>query len=125
MTLAVNAAAEPAVARPSGRLVCEIDCSQEYPPERYFESGGASVVETAAGRYRESEPASMSLFGYRFSMEKVGVPHRMVIRYPDDKRRFMCIMDGATYDLSTGVFTGWAQPLTGAMQEVSQIFWPR
>ncbi|MCC6699436.1 MAG: hypothetical protein IT365_27675 [Candidatus Hydrogenedentes bacterium] len=125
MTLVANGAAEPAVARPSGRLVCEIDCTQEYPPERYFDSGGTNVVESTAGRYRESAPGSMSLFGYRFSIEKVGVPHRMVIRYPDDKRRFMCIMDGTTYDLSTGVFSGWAQPLTGTMQEVSQIFWPR
>ena len=58
-------------------------------------------------------------------MENVGRPHLAVIHYPDDKRRFMCIMDGTSYDLTTGVFTGWAQPLSGSMQELQQVFWPR
>ncbi len=107
------------------RLVYRIDCTQDYPPEHYFESGGAQVVDSAAGQYRESGPAPSALFGYRFSIEDVGTPHLLVVRYPDDKRRFMCIMDGTTYDASTGVFTNWAQPLTGAMQEVRQVFWPR
>ena len=37
----------------------------------------------------------------------------------------MCIMDGTCYDLSTGVFTGWAQPIGGQMLELRQVFWPR
>jgi len=37
----------------------------------------------------------------------------------------MCIMDGTTYDLTTSVFTGFSQPLTGRMQEIREIFWPR
>lgn len=48
-----------------------------------------------------------------------------MIRYPDDKRRYMCVIDGTSYDLSTGVFTGHAQPLSGRMLEIHQIFWPR
>ena len=108
-----------------GRLVCQIDCTQDYPREQYFDSGGAHVVESAAGHYRECAPNPSALFGYRFRIEKVGKPHLVVIRYPDDKRRFMCIIDGTTYDCSTGIFTNWAQPLTGTMQEVRQIFWPR
>ena len=50
---------------------------------------------------------------------------RLLGRNPDDKRRYMCVMDGTCYDLSTGVFTGWAQPLSGRMLELEQVFWPR
>ena len=67
----------------------------------------------------------LSRFGYRFQIEHIGRPHVAVIRYPDDKRRYMCIMDGTCYDLTTGVFTGWAQPLSGTMLELRQVFWPR
>jgi hypothetical protein len=48
-----------------------------------------------------------------------------LIRYPDDKRRYMCINDGTCYDLTTGVFTGWAQPISNTMLELRQVFWPR
>ncbi|HUW62573.1 MAG TPA: family 10 glycosylhydrolase [Candidatus Bathyarchaeia archaeon] len=110
---------------PAGLLVERIDCTQDYPPERYFAHGDVKVVESSAGRYREAEAKPLSRFGYRFPIRHVGRPHVAVIRYPDDKRRYMCIMDGTSYDLTTGVFTGWAQPLTGRMIEIEQIFWPR
>lgn len=48
-----------------------------------------------------------------------------VVRYPDDKRRFMCMMDGTTYDMTEGDFTGVNQPLTHKMVEIRKIFWPR
>lgn len=121
----------PSKSTPGGRLLAAIDCTREYPPERYFAAGGAPpvgdirVVEGPTGRYREAEAKPMSRFGYRFAIERVGQPHLALIRYPDDKRRFMCIMDGACYDLTTGVLTGWAQPLSGDVQEIRQVFWPR
>ena len=107
------------------RLIVAFDCTQEYPSDRYFAGGEARVVETAAGRYREAEGKPMSRFGYRFSVANEGRPHLAVIRYPDDKRRYMCVMDGTCYDLTTGVFTGWAQPPSGRMLEIEQLFWPR
>ncbi|MBN1343685.1 MAG: hypothetical protein JXQ73_13435 [Phycisphaerae bacterium] len=107
------------------RLLCRIDCTQDLPPEKYFGHGAVKVVESSAGRYREAEGRPLSRFGYRFAIEHVGRPHVAVIRYPDDKRRYMCIMDGTCYDLTTGVFTGWAQPLSGKMLELNQVFWPR
>jgi hypothetical protein len=110
---------------PTGRLIAAIDCPREYPPDRYFAAGDVRVIESPAGRYREAEAKPMSRFGYRFAVERIGAPHVAVIRYPDDKRRYMCIMDGACYDLTTGVFTNWAQPLSGDMQEIRQVFWPR
>ncbi len=87
--------------------------------------GETRVVESAVGRYREAAPTPSARFGYRFRIQHVGKPHLAVIRYPDDKRRYMCIMDGTCYDLSTGVFTGHAQPLTHRMLEIHQVFWPR
>lgn len=107
------------------KLVCRIDCTEEHPAETYFGAGEVRVVEGPAGRYREAEGKPLSRFGYRFAIEHIGQPHVAVIRYPDDKRRFMCVNDGTCYDLTTGVFTGWAQPITNAMLEIRLIFWPR
>jgi hypothetical protein len=107
------------------RLLATIDCTKDHLPERYFAYGETRVVATAAGRYREAQAKHAARFGYRFAIEHVGRPHLALIRYPDDKRRYMCIMDGTSYDLSTGVFTGFAQPLSGRMLEIHQVFWPR
>ena len=101
----------PALGDEPGKLLVEIDCTKDYPPEQYFGQGDVKVVESPAGRYREAEAKPLSRFGYRFAIEHVGKPHVAVIRYPDDKRRYMCIMDGTCYDLTTGVFTDFAQPL--------------
>jgi hypothetical protein len=107
------------------RLIEAFDCTQEYPADQYFAFGEVRVTESEAGRYREAEAKPLSRFGYRFTIEHIGKPHVAVIRYPDDKRRFMCIMDGTCYDLTTGVFTNFEQPLSGRMEEIRQIFWPR
>lgn len=108
-----------------GRLLHKIDCTQELPPEKYFGHGEVKVVESPAGRYREAQGVPLSRFGYRFPIENLDKPHVAVVRYPDDKRRYMCIMDGTCYDLTTGVMTGYTQPLSGTMQESCQVFWPR
>lgn len=107
------------------RLLCRIDCTQDYPADQYFGQGDVRVAESAAGRYREAEGKPLSRFGYRFRVEHPGRPHFLVLRYPDDKRRFMCVNDGTGYDLTTGIFTGWAQPLSGEMLELREVFWPR
>lgn len=125
ITFGVRWQAQASDAPPKGRLLHRIDCTQTLPPGQYFAHGDVKVVESAIGRYREAEGAPLSRFGYRFPLEHPGRPHLAVIRYPDDKRRYMCIMDGTTYDLTTGVFTGWAQPLSGKMLELRQVFWPR
>ena len=107
------------------RLITSIDCTQEYPSDKYFGQGDVRVVESQAGRYREAEAKSLSRFGYRFAIENIGRPHMLVVRFPDDKRRYMCMMNGTCYDLTTGVFTDFAQPLSGKMLEIKQVFWPR
>lgn len=107
------------------RLVQSFDCTQEYPADTYFGHGNIQVVELPAGRYREAEGKPLSRFGYRFQVENIGRPHLAVVRYPDDKRRYMCMMDGTSYDLTVGVFNGVNQPLSGQMLELKRIFWPR
>jgi len=102
-----------------------IDCTKEYDEGKYFFHGKVQVVESSAGCYREAESKPLSRFGYRFIIENTKRPHLAVIRYPDDKRRYMCIMDGTSYDLTTGIFTGFEQPLSGQMKEIQHIFWPR
>ena len=52
-----------------------------------------------------------------------GRPHLLRVRYPDDRRRFMTIGDGTTYDINCGVVTGHAWPLSGMMKTLDQVFW--
>ncbi|HOZ49491.1 MAG TPA: hypothetical protein PLO37_16155 [Candidatus Hydrogenedentes bacterium] len=125
MLLRHSVAGSEALPGGASRLLQQIDCTQEYAPDEYFAHGAVQVIESGAGRYREAEGHPLSRFGYRFRIEHIGRPHVAIIRYPDDKRRYMCIMDGTCYDLTTGIFTGYAQPLSGRMLEVRQIFWPR
>ncbi|MFH1569710.1 MAG: hypothetical protein ABIL09_17070, partial [Gemmatimonadota bacterium] len=94
---------ESAKALPRKRQLAAIDCTRQYPAEAYFAYGPARVVESPAGRYRQAGEEPPSRFGYRFRVEAVGRPHLAVIRYPDDRRRFMTVMDGTGYDLSTGL----------------------
>jgi len=107
------------------RLVVKIDCTKDFSSDQYFSCGEVKVVKGPAGKYRECEAKPLSRFGYRFQIENVGKPHLVKIRYPDDKKRFIIINDGTTYDLSTGITTGWAQPLSNKMLEIEQVFWPR
>lgn len=110
---------------PHLKLIERIDCTQNYPADTYFSYGDVRITFSEAGKYREAEAKPLSRFGYRFSVKSVGKPHLAVVRYPDDKRRFMCMMDGTSYDLTIGTFTGVKQPLTHKMQEIRKIFWPR
>ncbi len=110
---------------PHLKLIERIDCTQNYPADTYFSYGDVKVTSSEAGKYREAEAKPLSRFGYRFKVKHTGRPYLAVVRYPDDKRRFMCMMDGTSYDLTIGTFTGVKQPLTNKMQEIRKIFWPR
>ena len=92
------------------KLLTIIDCTKEYGRDAYFGFGDVRVTQSAAGTYREAGPNPESRFGYRFGIEHVGRPHLAVIRYPDDENRCMAIMDGSSYDLSVGVYTGASRP---------------
>lgn len=109
----------------NGRPVCRVDCTQEQGSDSYFQSAETRVIGSPIGTYRQAAATKEARFGYRFNIRNVGRPHELVIRYPDDKPRFMCIMDGSTYDLSTGVFSGGRVPISGQMREIRMVFWPR
>lgn len=106
------------------KLLCHINCAEDLQ-ENYIEIGETIVIESRIGNYRETNPKSLSRFGYRFEIEHVGKPHLMVIKYPDDKRRMLCINDGTSYDLSTGIFSGGNNEITGKMQTICNVFYPR
>jgi hypothetical protein len=106
------------------RLI-NIDCTRDYPSGQFFSTGDTTVVDGPAGRYREAAGKPLSRFGYRFQIKNIGKPHLAVIRYPDDRQRFMCVMDSTTYDLSTGITSGFAYPVSGEMREIRNVFWPR
>jgi hypothetical protein len=110
---------------PKQILVKSFDCTKDYPADIYFSHGNVKVVSSLIGIYREAEAVPLSRFGYRFTLEHLGKPYLAVVRYPDDKRRFMCMMDGTTYDMTEGDFTGVNQPLTNTIIEIRKIFWPR
>lgn len=106
-------------------LLTHIDCCAEPSAESYCANGPVAVIDSPIGRYREAAATPFARFVFRFPIEQIGQPHLAVIRYPDDKRRFMLIGDGTSYDISTGVITGHAFPISGKMQEIRQVFWPR
>ncbi|WP_423130221.1 family 10 glycosylhydrolase [Gaoshiqia sp. Z1-71] len=110
---------------PEMKLIQSFNCIEDYPDDIYFSYGDINLVSSPTGAYREAEAMPLSRFGYRFQVKNLGKPHLAVVRYPDDKRRFMCMMDGTSYDMTMGVFTGVDQPLTHQMQEIRRIFWPR
>ena len=110
---------------PQGRLLKTFDCTTDYPPEEYLEYPSTQVIETSAGRYREAGEKALCCFAYRFRIEKVGQPHLVIVRYPDDKRRHFAVCDGMTYDMSMGIYTGWEYPLSNTMHEARLFFYPR
>jgi hypothetical protein len=107
------------------RLVHEIDCCKDQDRNQYFESAPTVICNPAIGSYRECAPIKFSRFAYRFHLSKVQRPHVISISYPDDKERTFCIMDGRTYDLSSGIATGREMPISGKMLTHNIIFWPR
>lgn len=106
-------------------LIARIDCCIDRDADSFCANGSTSIVHSPIGSYREAAAEPLARFVYRFGVENIGRPHLALVRYPDDKRRFMLIGDGTSYDLSTGVITGHAFPVSGKMQELNQVFWPR
>ncbi len=107
------------------KLIKHIDCTKEFGPDEYFSFGDVKVVSTECGTYREAGNVPLSRFGYRFQIENLDKPHMAVVRYPDDKTRFMIINDGTCYDMSTGIQTGGPWPVSSEMKEIHNVFWAR
>lgn len=106
------------------KLIADIDCTKDFG-ENYFEIGESILVETEFGAYREAANVKGSRFGYRFQLENKQKPHLMVITYPDDKIRFMCIQNGTNYDSTTSLMTGYNYPLSYKTEKLYLLYWPR
>jgi Uncharacterized protein conserved in bacteria len=107
------------------KLICRIDCTAQPDDGSYFEIGDTKITESAAGRYREASQDAHSRFGYRVKLNDAAKPHLLVVKYPDDKRRFLCINDGTSYDLTTGVACGGRNQPSGKMLTIENYFWAR
>ncbi len=104
-------------------LIISIDCT--HNTEDYWESHQTKINHTQCGSYRETPEIKFSRFAYRFKIPNIQKPHVLRVKYPDDRRRTFCIMDGRTYDISTGIATGREFPLSMKMQTHDILFWPR
>ena len=77
-----------------------------FRSENFYCSEGTALIHAALGDYLETDGKLNSEFGFRFRVKNLNAPHLCMIRYPDDKKRYMGISDCFSYDLSTGVSTG-------------------
>ncbi len=107
----------------NSNLIISIDCANNA--ENYWESHQTNIRHSQWGSYRETPEIKFSRFAYRFKIDNVQKPHVLRVRYPDDRRRTFCIMDGRTYDISTGIATGREFPLSMKLQTHDVLFWPR
>lgn len=77
--------------------VCTIDCTEEPDPDAFLALRGNDVVDTVvrksrAGSFRTfADNARYSGMGWRYSVERLYVPHLVVVEYPDDAPRSVCI----------------------------------
>ena len=110
--------------------VTRISCARERSPEIFCADPGARVVPSPLGDYMEAGSEAYSRFAYRFEVDAPHTPHELRVTYPDDRERiFDIVVNGPrnpqVYDVSTGVFTGDACPLSHANQVHTIPFWPR
>lgn len=102
-----------------------VDCTEEPATGTYYETVVTRVVHTKAGAYRETEATAQARFGYRFTLRDKSKPHLLEVVYPDDARRTMCVCDGTTYDMSTGVCCGGRYTNSDEMLTLHLYFYPR
>lgn len=118
-------------------LIAEIDCAVAAP--QFSGTGGANVVRSEAGVYRESGDAGFlraqhnkqecGWFAYRLGVPEAQAPYVLEADYPDDAFRTFCIAirEAApdAYPIAGGVDSGECYALTRRMQTHALLFWPR
>ncbi len=134
-SIAIWAIAREPARKPGGQLslqlVDDIDLAKPQPKERYVESAPTQVRRTTAGAYREAGPRKNDRFALRVRLPDAAGPYLIDWTYPDDKPRTMemiaqSVASGSgEYELETGVFCGAEYPLSGKMQTMRCIYWPR
>jgi len=107
------------------KVIFSIDCTKDYDKEIYFENNNTKLVEKDFGKYREANEKRDARFGYKFKVNNLNKMHRLILYYPDDKTRYMCILDGVAYDITTGVATGEEYKNTNKLIKLEKYFYPR
>jgi hypothetical protein len=112
------------------RLLEGIDCAGEQSPGFYRDDGQAKVVPSPLGAYREAGETLGSRFAYRFEVDRLRIPHLLVVQYPDDRARRMVVsIDSPSYpvpgDVASGMACGGPFPVTNRVYEHRLLFWPR
>ena len=107
------------------KLIAHFDCTKEFDSDSYFEIGKTKIVTTETGTYREAENKHLARFGYKFMLRDKTKPHLLVVKYPDDKERFMCVTNDSSYDLDTGVTCGGVNQVSGMTKEIQCYYYPR
>lgn len=136
---AVGVDTKPALrgGEPHKTLIAEIDCVAAAP--EYAGTGGAAVVRSEAGAYRESGDAGFlraqhnkqdcGWFAYRLKVPEAQRAYVLETDYPDDAFRTFCIAvrEAApdAYPVAGGVDSGECYALTRTMQTHTILFWPR
>ncbi|MBN2642548.1 MAG: hypothetical protein JXR78_12910 [Victivallales bacterium] len=118
------------------KLIESIDCTRDYPDDKYRDDGHCRVTSSKAGTYRESSLRKInSGFAYRVKVKNIGHPHWLEIEYPDDCDRmffvavypytkyFDRVMSNGNLD-TIGVISGGEHPVSHTMQRKRLLFWP-
>lgn len=103
------------------RMIC---ADTDPAAEDFFHCGEVTVVEDQCGRYLQAAETPLARFGYRFRLNSKR-PHLLRVRYPDNRRRFMTVGDGTSYDASCAIVTGHRWEVSNSMQQFEELFWPR
>ncbi len=71
------------VVRELGRMVDQIDATQDLPPSRFKENQSSRVVDSPIGRVREFGPEDRAGISYLLHIANPGSPHVVRVYYPD------------------------------------------
>jgi len=107
-----------------------IECTRHVGPEVSCDSGGARIVKSKLGGYREAGDYPDARFAYQFAVTQVDVPHVAVVTYPADGARSAEILMTSrrhpeSGDVATGYFVDEEDAAQPRMVELPIYFWPR
>jgi len=109
----------------NSKIIFNINCVDNYASDVYFENKETVIVNSPLGSYRETSDTPLSRFGYRFKVENTDKMYKLTMYYPDDKRRYLCVLNSTTYELTTGAITGMAYEPTNKLIKIVLYFYPR
>ena len=71
------------VVKQAGRLVDQVNASQDLPPERFKENRPSRAADSPIGKVREFGPEDRAGISYLLHVDKPGLPHVVRVYYPD------------------------------------------